>query len=287
MKTRCCALLIGILGLLLASCQLPSLLGPVEAKHARDLAWQALVEEYQPDEIVGTMTLGPCRQGKVLHLDRVHIPELEELFPGIQLFLGGLDMSCLPGPLPGGETPLDLIGYGTYKFIAVYQGQVYFLVSSMRRTPGHDAYVGFNRLLRQTGQEVTPDNEDRVARAVAAMVMYSYYADFFDADMWHEGLQPAKYCFGPFQPIDEYLDDKYQDKNEHFTLSWTTWNLPQGRVMKWRLAFFGGVPVLFKGECILSGVSGGNFETKPLDALAGNPDYCEPNVMSSIHPARD
>jgi hypothetical protein len=185
MKTKCCALLICILGPLLASCQLPSPPGPVEAKQARDLAWQALVKEYQPDELADSTTLGPCRQGQVLHLDRVHVPELEELFPGIQLFLGGLDMSCLPGPLPGEESELDLIP-GTYKFMAVYQDQMYLLVPSMRRTPGHENYVDFNRLLRRTGRKVTSENEIQVAKAISAMVMFSHYSEFFDLDMWHE-----------------------------------------------------------------------------------------------------
>lgn len=172
-----------VLGLLLAGCQLLSTPEPDEETQAHDLAWQALVAEYQPDEIVGTTTLGPCRRGEVLHLNRVPVPELEQLFPGIRLFLGGLDIGCLPGPLPGSETELDLIRKRTYKLLAVYQGQVYILAWSNRRTPGHDHYVGFNRLLRRTGQEVTPDNQEQVARAVAAMAMYSHYADFFDADM--------------------------------------------------------------------------------------------------------
>lgn len=258
-----------ILSLLLVSCQL-SPPGHVEDIRARDLAWQALVEEYQPDEIADGTTLGPCRRGQVLRLDAVNVPELEGLFPGIRLFLGGLTFSCLPGPMPGEASELDLIP-GTYKFMAVYQGQVYFLVPSMRRTQGHENYVDFNRLLRRTGQEVTPDNEEKVAKASSAMVMFSHYADFFDPDMWHEGLQPAEYRFGEFQMIDEY--EEFVD--EHFTRAWATWIAHKGQVTKWQLAFSNGLPSYVAGKCVLSKVSFDDFEKKPFEALEGSADYCE------------
>ncbi len=234
-------LLVCILGLLAAGACTPGRLG-LDGPTDEEVAWQALAQQY--DLMIKEQVKHiNCSASRLIYVFPVESPELKAVFPDTRFFRGGGRKEC--------------VGFEYFRrgnihgVVAVRQGKAYPMLINTGRWGSIDqihteneGFQGFNRLLKDSGLTVTPENQEAIARVVVAMLMFYDYPTLFDEQGYAspETAAPADYRLGQVKAIDEYprcLASGEYDKvgNEHFTLGLPAWTAQKGRASWWRVAF--------------------------------------------------
>ena len=280
MKTTGLSLIICLVSLVSLGCQGQSLFGP----SAEDLAWQALIAEY---DVLAEKGGGiECNLQRRIYVTPIAAPELEAAFPDTAFFRGGARRRCVDKSLFNNLTSHSLVAV---RGDQTYLMHIYADWSSGASAVNDDNFRGFNRLLKDSGQTVTPENEIVIARAAVVMMLFYDYHSSFDSVHFAspEDAAPADYRLGVAEKIDEA--NKLLGLpigGQQFTVAIPTWTVEDGRVSRRRVAFRDGQLSYLDGQCYFLNVKATDFEAWGLDQPPST-ETCEKGPGIRVFPVDD